>query len=457
MRWNGKILQSGGGGYGGSLVTAPGRKGSGYFDPQPLDDTYPLTQGYVTFGSDTGHPQGSVDFLLNDESLRNFGGEELKKTRDVAYELTSRFYGRRPAAVYFSGESDGGRQAFIVAQRYPKDYDVVLATSPVLSWNYLMLASNRVRTSLIDGGWLDQKAVKLIADRTRAACDQLDGVADTVLGKYQDCTMDPDTLRCPDGTAGDGCLSDAQLRALENLREPWRLPFQFANGVDGWPGTGVTGDEDRPQDQYFAYPVGTVPPSHPLPPGSAAQADPGRGALLTFGANWVRWAVAQDGTFDPYRFYAPVYKKRIQYLSSVVDATNPDLSAFARNGGKLILLQPSADNAVSTRMVAEYYNSVVAKLGRQSVSHFFRFYVGPGGSHNVGGISKVDLLGAGDRWFSRGVTPPDSFKAVEQDPATLAVQRSMPACQWPSYPRYTGGDKNVASSFRCTQREDPLT
>lgn len=446
-KWNDKLLQSGGGGYGGSLVTAPGRKGSGYFDPQPYDDPYPLTKGYVTFGSDTGHPQGNVDFLLNDESLRNFGGEELKKSRDLAVHVAKSFYRRAPKAVYFSGESDGGRQAMIVAQRYPRDYDAVIATSPVLSWNALMLASNRLRSSLIDEGWLSADDVGRIADQTREQCDMLDGAADGIVAKYQACTVDASTV-----------LNPQQLRSLNLIREPWQLPFTLANGIRTWPGTGVTGQEDAVADQYFAYPVGTIPPTYPLPAGSAAAVDRGRGALLNFGANWVRWAVAQDGSAEPHNFPIEQYKKRIQYLSSIVDATDPDLSEFARAGGKLILTQPSADNAVSTRMVATYYRSVVKTLGEKRTKQFLRFYVTAGGAHNLSGIGHVDALGTAEDWLTKRQTPPASLVALDQDPATLEVARSLPACQWPAFPRYDGtGSTSYFGNFECTPRSDPLS
>ncbi len=314
--WNGKALHSGGGGLGGTLNTAPGQKAFGRFDPQPYDDTYPLTEGYVTFGGDDGHPRGDVEFIYNDEALRNWAGDSLKKTRDVAVWLIERAYGRAPERLYFSGESAGGREAVFVTQRFPGSYDGAIAVTPVLDWTYIHIADNRIRSKLLEG-WLDEDAIALIADRTRAACDADDGLVDGIIGRYMECRMDSQSLRCPDGATGRGCLSDAQVESLDAIREPWSTTVPFAYGVDRFPGFGVTGDEDNPDNQYSFYMVGTTPPTHPVPPGRGTQ--PGLGAILNFGVIWVRHGIAQDEGFEPHRFYPPAHTERIQYLSGLFD------------------------------------------------------------------------------------------------------------------------------------------
>src|SRR6185503_14801562 len=128
--WNGRALQSGGGGLNGVVITAPGNKASGRFDPIPLDRPYPINMGYATFGSDGGHQNPDTTFMRNDEALRNWGGDELNKTRDVALKIIGGAYGRAPTHVFFSGESAGGREALMAAQRFPADYDGIIATSP---------------------------------------------------------------------------------------------------------------------------------------------------------------------------------------------------------------------------------------------------------------------------------------------------------------------------------------
>jgi feruloyl esterase len=454
LQWNGRALHSGGGGLNGVVITAPGNKASGRFDPIPLDRPYPISLGYVTFGSDSGHQNPDTTFMRSDEALRNWGGDELKKTRDVALKIIQAAYGRAPTHVFFTGESAGGREALIAAQRFGADYDGIIAVSPVLAWNTIHLADNNLRDKLIQG-WLDAPAIKLLAEQTRANCDDADGLKDGVIARYMECRNEVAALRCPDGRTGTRCLSEAQIASVNAIREPWANAVVMAHGVTRYAGYGVTGDEDSPRYQYAFYPVGTVPPSQPLPPGRGFE--PQRGAILNFAAFWVRHAIVRDEKFDPYLFDPRPHAQRIQYLSALFDATDPDLSTLAKRNGKLIILQPSADNAVGTPMVAEYVRSVVAKMGPAATDRLLRLYIGAGGGHNVTGPSQLDTLSLLEDWVLKNRTPPDAVTAVEMGPSDLTVRRSMPACRYPAYARYVGnGDPNSAANFRCTARPDPL-
>jgi hypothetical protein len=452
-RWNGKAMHSGGGGLGGVINTAPGVKASGRFDPQPVTDPYPLTQGYATFGADDGHPEGDVYFMYNAEALANWAGDALKKTHDVAVWLIEQGYGRPPTRLYFNGESAGGREALWVAQRYPADYDGVIAVTPVLSWTYIHIGDNHIRSALVDG-WLDAAAIELIADATRAACDGDDGLMDGVLARYMECRVDPNELRCPAGTESAGCLTDEQITALLAIREPWSTSVPHAHGVTRYPGFGITGDEDNPNNQYSFYTVGTVPPEHPLPPGPGWQR--GLGGILNFGAIWVRHAIVQDERFEPYGFYPPAYAARIEQLSALFDAADPDLAPFRARGGKVILMHQSADNAVGTPMIAEYYRSVLAELGPVATDDVLRVYIGPGGTHNGGGVAQADLLGLLEGWVEAGLAPPAEIPVHDIDARTHELRRSMVACAYPMYTRYLGGDIAQSASYRCTARPDPL-
>jgi hypothetical protein len=452
--WNRRALQSGGGGLGGSVITAPGAKASGRFDPMPVDAPYPITLGYVTFGSDGGHVGSDYQFTRSPEAMRNWGHEHLKKTRDVAIEVIKAAYSEAPQKVFFSGESAGGREAMIVAQKYPADYDGIIATSPVLSWNAIHLADNVLRDSLVNG-FLDANAIKLVADRTRASCDALDGLRDGVIARYLDCSNDAAVLRCADGNPGASCLSDAQIAAVGALRDPYAIPVAMAHGVTRFPGFRTTGDEDGAPFQWSFYAIGTQAPSATLPQGRGNEA--GRGGILNFATFWVRHAIAQDDTFNPYQFDALAYATRILDLSNMFDATDPNLSAFAAKGGKMILVHPSADNATPLSATAEYYRKVVATMGQADADKVMRLYVGPGGSHNVGGTTQVDALTILEDWASKGQTPPDAPIAYNKSVATGAFVRSMPACRYPGFPQYNGtGDPNQASSFTCTSRPDPM-
>jgi feruloyl esterase len=450
--WNGRALQSGGGGMGGQLITAPGNKASGRFDPNPLNVPYPITQGYVTFGSDNGHPLGIRDhsFTRSDEAIRNWGHEELKKTRDAALVIMEAAYGRKPAQLFFSGESAGGREALMVAQKYPLDYDGVIATSPVLNWNIIHLNDNRTRDRLMDG-WLDARAIKLVADRSRASCDAADGLKDGVIARYLECPNDAASLQCKAGDAPGSCLSPAQVASVNAQREPFDSGVRLAHGVTRFPGYGVTGDEDGTGWQWDFYPVGKVPPSRDLKPGTAWE--PGRGGVLNFAAYWIRHVVVGKDDFNPAHFDARPYQQRLAYLSDLFDATDPDLSRFAAHGGKLIVVHPSADNAAPLAMTAEYYGSVVHTMGQDATDRFMRLYVPAGGSHNVGGTSQVNALAMLEDWVLRGVTPPDAPVAQNLSLTDMSFERAMPACRFPAYPQYDGaGDSKLATSFRCVER-----
>lgn len=450
--WNGRALQSGGGGLGGQVITAPGNKASGRFDPNPLDVPYPITQGYVTFGSDQGHARGDFRFTRSDEALRNWAHEEIKKTRDSALAIVERAYGRKPTHVFFSGESAGGREALRAAQKFPDDYDGVIATSPVIAWYPVHLFDNHLRDRLVDGGMLDARAIRLVAEQTRAACDAADGLADGVVARYLECPNGAATLQCKPGDAPGSCLTPAQVAAVNALREPRDMGFGFANGVTRFPGFGTTGDEDGDGWQWPFYPIGTEAPSRPLPPGMGFE--PKRGAVLNFGAFLIRHTVVQRDDFDPYGFDPAPYAARLRRLSELFDATDPDLDRFARRGGKLIIVHPSADNAAPLTMSAEYLGSVTRRLGAARTDAFLRLYVPAGGSHNVGGPSQVNALAMLEDWVLRGTPPPDAPVAQELDLKDKRFVRSMPACRFPAWPQYDGrGDPKQATSFRCVARD----
>ena len=165
----------------------------------------------------------------------------------------------------------------------------------------------------------------------------------------------------------------------------------------------------------------------------------------------------QDETFNPYLFDAKPYAGRLQYLSSLFDATNPDLSGLAAKGGKVIIMHPSADNATPLTVTGEYYRSVVSKLGQATTDQVMRVYVGPGGSHNVGGTTQIDALSILEKWVLNNELPPDAPIAYYKSVTDAKLLRSMPACRYPMYAQYKGsGDINAASSFTCTTRPDPL-
>lgn len=182
--WNDRSMHFGGGGLNGRVITGVGPR-----YPQPPNDPWPIARGYATFGGDSGHTGNDTAFGLNDEALRNFAFESMKKTRDTAFDLIKRYYGKRPRYNYFNGESEGGREGHTVIQRFPADYDGVIASVPIISEEGTHIHDNAVLTTLANGGWMNKNKIKLIAESTLAACDELDGLKDGIISNYG--TFDP--------------------------------------------------------------------------------------------------------------------------------------------------------------------------------------------------------------------------------------------------------------------------
>ena len=235
--WNGRSLQYGGGGFNGTLVD-----GLGLLPAQRFDSASPLAKGYVTVGTDSGHSsrpgESPMRFALNDEMLANFAHAAYPKVRNVSLELMKAAYGRAPSKFYFFGSSEGGREGLMMAQRYPQAFNGIFSRVPVINWTGLQFAGVRNGMSLMNEGWIAPAQVNLVQERTLAACDAADGLADGVVSDPVGCLkrFDPASLRCAPGAAGTDCLSEAQIKAVQTLRSPYRFPYALANGFSEYPG-----------------------------------------------------------------------------------------------------------------------------------------------------------------------------------------------------------------------------
>ncbi len=454
--WNGKALQYGGGGFNGTLIT-----GLGPAPDAPPGGPTPLAQGYVTFGTDSGHQAAALPepqaFALNDEALENFAYASYKKVRDVAIEIMAARYGRRPARLYYVGTSEGGREGLTMAQRFPEDFDGVISRVPVINWTGLQHAGHRSGVMQQRGGWLSSAKVRLVGAAVLKTCDALDGLADGIVSNYQTCgsAFHAATLLCPSGAdEGETCLSTSQLTALEAVHAPFAFPFAVANGVRAYPAFGYGGEA-----QPGAFPqwvTGTRAAVFPVPDGG------GLGQQWSFGSAVIRYFVLKDGSADPFSYSPEAHADRITQISALMDSTGPDLSAFADHGGKLIVKEHLSDYAQSPFAGINYYQEVVARLGQSAVDRFMRLYVTPGATHGGSGVSGttgepiaqyVDLLGALDRWVERGEAPADLVQTSVETRPPFTVVTSRPMCRFPTYPRYRGtGDPKSASSFACETR-----
>ncbi|MDT7834639.1 tannase/feruloyl esterase family alpha/beta hydrolase [Aquabacterium sp. OR-4] len=448
-QWNGRSVQYGGGGFNGTLISGLGLLPAARFD-QPA----PLARGYATYGTDSGHQNKPGEppqtFALNDEAALNFFHASYKKVRDVAVVVMGRAYGRGPEKLYFAGSSEGGREGLMMAQRYPADFDGVFARVPVLHWTGLQFAGTRNGVATMGEGWIRPAQVKLVHEAVLAACDASDGLADGLVSDAAGCRgrFDVMRLRCGVGQGGDSCLNDAQLKAVQTLHSPYRFPFTLANGLTDYPGWGVSGEDTLsygPTGGWSTWWLGKAAPAVPPAPDNSI--------AWVYGAGALQYVYARDPKIDPRQVTPEKYAARVREVSALMDATNPDLSAFHARGGKLIVLENMADYAQSPYAGIGYVESVQARMGAQKTAEFVRLFTAPGVDHvGSGAPSQVDMLQALADWVEKGRAPAQ-LQLVQQAPkAPFTVQRAHPLCEWPAWPRYQGsGDANAASSFACTR------
>jgi pimeloyl-ACP methyl ester carboxylesterase len=443
--WNTKVLQMGGGGFDGSVVT--GLAGEGL---QPATLGTPLERGYVTAGSDGGHEGGpgfDGTFGLNDEALLNYGQQSVKKVHDATSAIVEAGYGRRPRRFYFIGNSQGGHEALDAAARYPQDYDGVVANYPAYNVTMLHFASLNVAKALYangGAGWINAAKTKLLTTAVRASCDSLDGVEDGVISNVPAChaafsiATVRSTLRCAGGAdTGDGCLSDAQIDAVDKISSSYRPGFSIA-GADVFPPWALLEGSRFEISNFGSRPMPTNPPTN---------AD---ALLYNAGAATSKYIITRNPMLDALTFNPLEWVARTQAVGRIMDVTDVDLSPFRRRGGKIIITHGTEDDFISPHNSDAYYERHLALQGRKAMDEFVRFYKIPGFSHGFGSFNaKYDGLGALDAWVEQARAPGELI-ATDANPG--AANRTRPMCRYPMWPRYTSGTSgspNDAASFTC--------
>ena len=469
--WNGKALMFGGGGYNGVLATGLGNVPAG-----PLDKPAPLARGYATFGSDSGHQanaNGSRDgtFGANDEALRNFASDAIKKTRDAAVNIIQTRYSARVQKTYFAGGSTGGREALFAVQNWPQDFDGAIVLYPAWNAAALDLQFGRITRELAKPGAYPNRAKrKALYDAALAACDELDGARDGLISNVSACnaTFNPSTamlvnqtLRCVSGVdTGDTCLSDAQIAGYNVTNTPLTLNYPLASGETTYPGFNTWGtDFGNPgtsplQPTVLTLALGTEQPANPMPaikPATTTTIATSPPYSATFWDQWVKHFVTRDGAFDSLSLDPQnpgVHQARIVELTAVQDTNKTDLSAFANKGGKILMAHGAHDALVSPRATQQYWQRIRTGMGAAKVDSFARYYEIPGYGHAVSSVFNAawDSLTTLENWVEKGVAPPPQIVA---DTAGVPG-RTRPLCDYPGYARYKGvGDINLAASYNC--------
>ena len=447
VEWNGRSLQYGGGGFNGVLIT-----GLGLPPAYPYDKASPLARGFVTYGTDSGHESKPGEppqtFALNAEAFENFAHRSYKKVRDAALALMVRAYGKAPEKMYFMGSSEGGREALTMAQRYPDDFDGIFARVPVINWVGLQHAGLRSGLVTMGEGWIRPAQVKLVAGAVLKACDKADGADDALVEDAVTCKAKfrAEALRCAEGQSGDACLTEAQVKAIDTLHASYKFAFPLANGLDDYPGWGVSGEDSPsfgPTGGWISWWLGTTAPAQP-----PVQSN---GIAWIYGAGGIQYVMAQDPKLDVTKYRPEDHKARLLEVSQLMDSTNPDLSRYRARGGRLIILEHMADYAQSPYAGIRYFENVQRTLGTTETAEFARLYTAPGVDHvGSGAPANVDMLSVLVDWVEKGQAPGDLEVAEQKVEApSFAAIRALPLCQWPAWPHYKSGPVNAASSFAC--------
>lgn len=292
------------------------------------------------------------------------------------------------------------------------------------------------------GAFPDSAKQTLLYTSVISACDAKDGIRDRVVSDVVGCHFDPMTLRCPRGIdEGPSCLSDIQIKAVRAMSSPWRWKYRLDSGERGYPG--------------FSFPSGADMRTPLLGFGSSAPANPmpeDSGYGLQYWEQWVKYFLTRNPDYNSLRLdpaHPGKWLKRIERLSTVEDRNNADLRPFLRAGGKLLLMHGSADELVSHRSTNDYFRRVRHIVGTQRTHSFMRYYVVPGANHAAFGApafaAQWDSIDAITNWVEKGRAPSHS---IVTDGNT---GRTRPMCEYPTWPKYVGGDPDSASSFVCTR------
>lgn len=485
--WNGNSAQFGGGGFNGVL-----RDATGYIsiDTNNGDVVTPLMRGYLTVSTDSGHltaksPRAAstdpvekagatFDFALNEEMWRNFSTDAYKKVHDVGQEIAKAHYGKKPKEIFWFGGSEGGREGLLMAQRFPEDIDNIFVRVPVIGWTGLF--NQFIETvQAVEGndgaGAFTPADIDLLATISAEACDGQDGIADGVLSDWAGCQevvmAAVEAKVVEEGAVAGESFSPAQFETIRTIFAPTDPGFDLASGMGQYPGFFFGGEANSLQDK-----VGNDP--------SLRFGDPGYANYKNYGVGAAKYVFAQDPDLGVVNDYDPAnYRERIQQVSRDMDAVDPDLSAFQRHGGKLVILECTADYAQSAAMGMKYYDSVVETMGQDRVDKFMRLYAMPGTDHGCDSVidpaalaedgtttydaptsagtangvpHNTDWVTVMEDWALRGNAPGKSVTATTNNPAApFEVLASKPICHYPLHAEYTDGDPAQEKGYRCEE------
>lgn len=441
--WNHKLIEMGCGGFCGDV-------GSG--------ELCPLSRGYACIATDTGHRGTAVDALWASESWQSkidWGYLAPHLAVKFGKAMLEHFLNSPVAKSYFIGISNGGRQALIEAQRFPWDFDGIVAIAPPvdISQTFLMFAWGIQAARDTNGRWLlGESELKLLTRAALRKCDLDDGVEDQIISDPLHCDFDPSELLCKEGSQ-NGCLDSKQVAAAQKIYlgpvTSGGLPLTLGGPLPGSEFSDLHANWSAGWSWVFAANAGQPPLFFEL-------ATDGICYLFLESCTTTKW------NLDSFNFDRDY--KYLRDMEPLYDASNPDLRRFRDAGGKLIVVEGMSDPIVSPREVIDYYESVERTMGGpEATRNFARLFLLPGVDHAGGsGANEIDLLGAIDAWAEQG-RPPDKLIAAHirnafreqwhgggfQFPNNPSlIQFTRPVYPYPIRVKYQGfGKVTDASSF----------
>ena len=419
--WNGKLQGVGNGGVAGHIV--------------PASMAAALARGYATVSSNLGHEGGPIDFdfaIGHPELVADWGYRGTHMMTVVAKAVVEAYYGKPPRFSYFTGCSGGGRQGLMEAQRFPADYDGIVAGDPTADFTRLTLGGRlweAIATLKDPAHYIPAAKIPVIAKATVAACDALDGVKDGVIDDPRKCKFDPETIQCKSGD-GPECLAEGQVTALKAIY----AGSTYGNGKQIFPGY-LPGGELGPMG-WGTYVSGQAPK---------------KASQFLYADGFARGMVMEKRDYDSLSFdYDRDMPEAIQKLSPIIDATNPDLTGFEARGGRLIQYHGWSDPGVSPLSSVDYYTAVSEHL-RGDPSGFYRLFMVPGMQHCIGGPGPdhFDALAALEQWVEHAKAP-DRIVATHLTDGK--PDRTRPLCPYPQVAKWDGrGNTDQAESFTCAR------
>jgi hypothetical protein len=427
--WDGRIRGIGNGGFAGEL------------DYESMAAA--VKEGGVAVATDTGHVGGGPAFALgHPEKVKDFGWRAIHDMTVQAKALAAAFYARPVDHAYFVACSDGGREALMEAQRFPADYDGILAGAPAYNWTAL-LSSSAVDASRMESSaaaYLPPQKLPAITAAVNASCDAKDGLSDGILNDPRQCGFDPATMACK-GAETDSCLMPEQVKSLKEIYAAKKLK----SGQTVFPG----------------YSPGAEAAS-----GSWATWLLGHQTLMTFfSTGYFSDFVHQQADWKLASFdFDKDYPLALKTTAAALDATDTNLKPFTARGGRLVIYHGWNDSAIPALSSVAYYDGLVGKMGQPAVDSSVRLYMVPGMLHCGGGPGATlfgqgggvrgdpqhDVLTALEHWVEAAKAPGDliASKFVDDD-WSKGIGMTRPVCAYPKVVTYVSGDPKSAASFTC--------